>query len=296
MTTSISPATHMGTVALIVADLNRSITYYTDRIGLHVQRREEGQAWLGAGGPDLLQLTEQPGAGPVRRGRSGLYHFALLLPNRRELARTLRHLVDTQTPMAGMSDHGVSEALYLADPDGHGIEIYRDRPRDEWPTRDGELEMTLDPIDVDGLLGEVTSGRVAWHGMDPATTMGHVHLHVNTLEAAEAFYCGVLGFDLMQRFHGQASFVSAGGYHHHLGLNIWAGYGAPPPPDDAARLDWFEIRLPDREALDAVTARLRDAGAALAQVVGGVQATDPAGNRVRLISERASAVNSNGHA
>jgi catechol 2,3-dioxygenase len=288
----------MGTVALIVADLNRSIAYYTDHIGLHVHRRDEGQAWLGAGGADLLQLTEQPGATPVRRGRTGLYHFALLLPNRRELARTLRHLVTAQTPLGGMSDHGVSEALYLSDPDGHGIEIYRDRPRDEWPVRDGELQMTLDPIDVPDLLREVTSGRVAWHGMDPATTMGHVHLHVNTLEAAEAFYCDLLGFELMQRFGGQASFVSAGGYHHHLGLNIWAGRGAPPPPADAARLDWYEIRLPDGDALDAVVTRLRDAGLAVAQIIGGVQVADPAGNRVRLVAEHSTsaATSDNGHA
>jgi catechol 2,3-dioxygenase len=131
--------------------------------------------------------------------------------------------------------------------------------------------------------------------MDSATTMGHVHLHVNTLEAAEAFYCDVLGFELMQRFTGQASFVSAGGYHHHLGLNIWAGRGAPPPPDDAARLDWYEIRLPDAAALDAVTARLRDAGHSVGQLPGGLQVKDPAGNRVRLVAERASATSSNGH-
>ena len=295
MTPPIDPATRMGTVALIVADLNRSIAYYTDHIGLHVHRRDAGQAWLGAGGDDLLQLTEQPGASPVRRGRTGLYHLALLLPNRRELARTLRHLADAQTPLGGMSDHGVSEALYLSDPDGHGIEIYRDRPRDEWPVHNGELVMTLDPIDVPNLLSEVTSGRVAWHGMDPATTMGHVHLHVNTLEAAERFYCDLIGFELMQRFTGQASFVSAGGYHHHLGLNIWAGRGAPPPPADAARLDWYEIRLPDGGALDAVTARLREAGVAVTPIIGGVQAADPAGNRVRLIAERAGVASGNGH-
>jgi catechol 2,3-dioxygenase len=272
----------MGPVGLIVTDLDRSLRYYQHNIGLRLLRRENDRAWLGASDAVLLEQTEQSGARPVQRGRTGLYHFALLLPDRKELARTLRHLVDTQTPLSGMSDHGVSEAIYLSDPDGHGIEIYRDRPRSEWPRSGGGLRMTVDPLDVQGLLAEVTSGRVSWVGLHPATIMGHVHLHVASLAEAEHFYCDMLGFDLMQRFHGQASFVSAGGYHHHLGLNTWAGVGAPPPPDDAARLNWFEVRLPDGAVLDAVVQRLAGVNITVTNQDGHWEARDPAQNLLHL--------------
>lgn len=293
---TIASDTTMGAVGLIVADMERSLAFYTGALGLNVQRRTPHQAWLGADGPALLVLTEQTGAKPVQRGRTGLYHVAYLLPSRAVLARTLRHLIDTRTVLSGASDHGVSEALYLNDPDGHGIEIYRDRPRSEWPMAGGALEMTLDPLDAAGLLQEVAGEQAPWDGTAAGTRIGHVHLHVRNLREAEDFYCTILGFDLMQRFTGQASFVSAGGYHHHLGLNIWAGRGAPPPPADAARLDWYEIRLPDGGALDAVTARLREAGVAVTPIIGGVQAADPAGNRVRLIAERVATSSTNGHA
>lgn len=282
----IHPETEMGAVGLIVADLNRSLRYYHENIGLHVHRRTETQVWLGAGGPDLLVLTEQQGVRPVQRGRTGLYHFALLVPSRADLARVIRHLVDTRTSLAGMSDHGVSEALYLQDPDGHGIEIYRDRPRAEWPLTDGELQMVSDPLDVEGILAEVTAGKVQWHGMAPGTTIGHVHLHVHSIPAAEAFYCDALGFGLMQRWHGQASFVSAGGYHHHLGLNVWAGVGAPPAPDDAARLDWYEIVLPNDAAYADVVARVQGLATPfeVSEALGVTTALDPSGNRLRLIN------------
>ncbi len=292
---SIHPDTHMGAVGLIVTDLNRSVRYYHENLGLHVHRRDEGHAWLGAGGPDLLVLTEQAGARRVQRGRTGLYHFALLLPTRKDLARMLRHLVDTRTPLSGMSDHGVSEALYLQDPDGHGIEIYRDRPRAEWPVWQGTLQMVVDPLDTADLLGELTAGKVPWHGVAPETTVGHVHLHVAQIAAAEHFYCDLLGFDLIQRFAGQASFISAGGYHHHLGLNVWAGVGAPPPSDDAARLDWYEIVLPTDAAYNAVLERLRAGETATLEVsetLGVATALDPSANRIRLINQHQAAAQS----
>ncbi|GIV78958.1 MAG: glyoxalase [Litorilinea sp.] len=287
---TIHPETTMGMVTLCVADLGRSLDYYRHRIGLQLHRQEGGAAFLGAGGPDLLCLVEQPGARPVQRGRTGLYHFALLLPSRLALARTLRHLLETRTPIAGASDHGVSEALYLTDPDGHGIEIYRDRPRAEWPMvstpRGMELAMTVDPLDVEGILAELAPGDGGGAAMPAETTVGHVHLHVAELEAAEAFYCGVLGFTLMQRFDRSASFVSAGGYHHHLGLNIWAGRGAPPPPEDAARLLHYEIVLPDAEALEAVLARIQAAGLIPQARDGGWFLHDPSRNGVVLRAGR----------
>ena len=235
--------------------------------------------WAGAG---QRPEDREPGARPVQRGRTGLYHFALLLPDRKELARTLRHLIDTQTPLTGMSDHGATEALYLTDPDGHGIEIYWDRPRADWPTSGGNVRMTVDPLDVTGLLAETTSGRVRWAGIHPTTVMGHIHLHVAFLPQAVAFYCDALGFDLIHHFHGQAAFISAGGYHHHLGLNVWAGVGAPPPPADACRLAWFEIVLPDDAALHAVIQRLNAAHIVVSNEGDNWVALDPAQNRLRL--------------
>jgi catechol 2,3-dioxygenase len=284
---SIDPNTRCGTVAFVVADLPTSLRYYQERIGLRVHRQEDGLAWLGAGGEDLLHLIEQPGARPVQRGRTGLYHFAILTPSRAELAKALHHLLRTETPIDGASDHGVSEALYLSDPDGHGIEIYRDRPKREWPVHGADLQMTTNPLDARGLLAAARNGDDGWEGLPPATIIGHVHLHVSDLAAAENFYVNLLGLDLMQRFGGQASFVSAGGYHHHLGLNTWAGVGAPPPPDTAARLAWFELVLPDGEALEKVTARLQAAGLG-GPAHGGVwRIPDPAGNLAVLRSAQA---------
>ena len=221
---TIDPKLTCGAVALIVTDLDRSLRYYEHNIGLRVRRQEGRTAWLGVDGRDLLQLSELRGARPVQRGHTGLYHFAILTPSRFELSRTLHHLVATDTSIDGASDHGVSEALYLTDPDGHGIEIYRDRPRAEWPKPGGRLNMTVDPLDARGLLAETVGGNQAWAGLHRDTVIGHVHLHVADLRDAEQFYVGALGMDLMQRFGNQALFVAAGGYHHHLGLNVWAGW------------------------------------------------------------------------
>lgn len=282
---TISPALRCGTVALIVADLGRALRYYEQRIGLQIRRQESGAAWLGAGGEDLLHLIEQRGVRPVQRGRTGLYHFAILTPARSDLGRTLQHLIATETPIDGASDHAVSEALYLTDPDGHGIEIYRDRPRSEWPVTPGGLRMTIDPFDFRGVVAAAGGSGVTYTGMHRATVIGHVHLHVADLPRAEAFYVDALGLDLMQRFQGQASFVAAGGYHHHLGLNVWAGVGAPPPPADAARLAWYELVLPDPPALAAAIDQLAAHGiAATADDGGGWRVLDPAQNELRLRS------------
>lgn len=277
-------ATTMGAVGLVVSDLNRSLAYYTASIGLRVHSRTETQARLGVGGPALLVLTEQPGARPVQRGRSGLYHFALVVPTRADLARTLRHLVDAHTPLTGAADHWVSEALYMNDPDGHGIEIYRDRPRADWPLQGGQLQMGTDPLDVDGVMAEIAGASYLWTGLAAGAHMGHVHLHVGELREAEHFYGDLLGFDLMLAYGSQALFFSAGGYHHHVGFNLWAGRGAPPPSDDAARLNWFEIRLPTDEAYAEVIARLRMAQVDLDDTLGVATLYDPSRNRVRLLA------------
>jgi catechol 2,3-dioxygenase len=205
-----------------------------------------------------------------------LYHFAILVPSRADLARSLRRLVDTDSAMQGAADHGVSEALYLADPDGNGIEVYRDRPRAEWPYVGGALAMGADRLDVDALLGESPGADGA--GLAQGTTIGHVHLHVSRLPEAEHFYVDILGFALMQRYGPSALFVSAGGYHHHIGLNTWAGVGAPPPPPGAIGLRHFVVRLPDAHAASAVVDRLRAATVHFEETAGGVLVHDPAGN------------------
>jgi len=276
----IDPATSVGDVHLTIPDLTRSVRFYESHLGFLVHRRDDRTAWLGAGGPDLLVLSQCETA-PRVRGTTGLYHFAILVPTRADLARALRRLVETGTVMQGAADHGVSEALYLADPDGNGIEIYRDRPRAEWPYAGGHLRMGADPIDLDELLAEKTEHDDS-ATLAGGTVIGHVHLHVSRLDDAERFYVGVLGFELMQRYGPSALFVSAGGYHHHIGLNTWAGVGAPPPPPGAIGLRHFLVRLPTTAAVEAVAARARTAGAPTEIVEGGILVRDPAGNAMKL--------------
>ena len=276
----IDPAAAIGAVHLTISDLARSIEFYESRLGFQVHRRDDRTAWLGAGGPDLLILSQCETA-PRVRATTGLYHFAILVPTRADLARSLRLLVATGTVLQGAADHGVSEALYLADPDGNGIEIYRDRPRAEWPYAGGQLRMGADPIDLDALLGETTEadrqGRLA-----AGTVIGHVHLHVARLEDAERFYVGILGFQLTQRYGPSALFVSAGGYHHHVGLNTWAGVGAPPPPPGAIGLRHFVVRLPSAAAVEEVAGRLRAASIPIEPAEDGILARDPSGNAIEL--------------
>ncbi len=274
--------TTIGRVRLAVSSLDRAVQFYTDRLGFRLHRRQNGAAELGAGERDLVELVEQPDAKRVL-GTTGLYHFAVLTPSRRALAKSLRRIAETRTPVQGFADHGVSEAIYLPDPDGNGIEIYRDRPREEWPLRDGRLAMVTDPLDLDGILSELDGRDELGEGLEPGTVIGHVHLHVRDIAEAEAFYCGVLGFDLVQRYGHTASFVSAGGYHHHLGLNTWAGVGAPPPPPEAVGLRWFEVVLPDRMSMQAVVERARAAGHRAEEHESGVLVRDPSGNGVLLV-------------
>lgn len=281
MTTTIHPQTTMGRVHLTVANLNRSLAYYQQGIGLKLLYQNGQTAKLGTENTTLLILTEQPNAQPTR-GTTGLYHFALLVPSRQELARTLKHFVDAAVPILGASDHAVSEALYLTDPDGHGIEIYRDRPRQEWSYPNGNLKLVTEPFDADGVLGELGDDESMWTGLHADTKMGHVHLHVNHIPAAEQFYRDLLGFEVMARYGAGASFVAAGSYHHHLGLNTWAGVGAPSPAEDSARLLWYEIVLPDTAVLNQLIQRIKGAGLAVGTSEYGRTITDPAGNTILL--------------
>jgi catechol 2,3-dioxygenase len=287
----IDPATSIAAVHLTVTDLAQSMAFYTSRLGLAAHGQDARTAWLGADRV-LLVLSENHRARHVE-GTTGLYHFALLVPSRVELARALRRLVDTSTELQGVADHGVSESLYLADPDGNGIEIYRDRRREEWPRVGGALRMTVDPLDLDGLMRELEPGsdtrltpvenvenveNVGKICIAGGTVMGHVHLRVANLADAEAFYAGVLGFEVMQRYGHGALFVAAGGYHHHVGLNTWGGVGAPPPPSDAVGLDHVVVQLPGRAARDRVEAAIRAQRIPATTDDRGVLVRDPSGN------------------
>jgi catechol 2,3-dioxygenase len=279
VTERIDPAAHIGAVHLTISDLERSVRFYVSQVGFTLHRREERTAWLGAGAADLLVLSECESA-PRVRGATGLYHFAILVPTRADLGRALRRLVTADTVMQGAADHGVSEALYLADPDGNGIEIYRDRPRAEWPFVDGQLRMGADPFDFDSVLGEGGPGDSG--GLAAGTVIGHVHLHVSRLDDAHRFYVDVLGFELMQRYGPSALFVSAGGYHHHIGLNTWAGVGAPPPPPGAIGLRHFDVPLPTGGARADVERRLRAAAVDFEQTADQLIVRDPSQNVIHF--------------
>ncbi len=268
----------IGPVSLTVADLSRSVAFYTERLGFRVHVEGKGTARLGAGAADLLVLIESQDARRLPWS-TGLFHFAVLLPSREALARSLARLVETRTPLQGAADHLVSEALYLADPEGNGIELYRDRPREGWVWEDGAVKMTTDPLDLDSLFDEGKAMGSAWRGLPEGTMLGHVHLRVADIASAEGFYCEVLGLDLTARYGTMASFVSAGGYHHHVAFNTWSGIGAPPAPVGAAGLREFVLRFPDSSRVEQVLARARAAGV---QVEQGDVVRDPSGNAVRL--------------
>jgi catechol 2,3-dioxygenase len=266
----------MGAVHLTVADLERSLAYYETAIGLAVRERDGDRGSLGTPDAELLVLVEEPGAAPVLR-HTGLFHYALRLPERADLARWLAHAARTGVPLAGMSDHFVSEAIYLGDPDGHGIEIYRDRPRDMW---EGKVwaGMTTEPLDVTSLLGELDDPATEPFDRLPAgTDMGHVHLQVADTAEAIAFYRDVLGFELMADLFGSAAFFGAGGYHHHVGANTWHSRGAGPPPSGSAALRHATIVLPDAGERDRVAGRVADAGVEPEARAEGVLVRDPSG-------------------
>jgi catechol 2,3-dioxygenase len=286
-------ATRLGPVRLQVADLGRSLAFYQEVLGLRTLKSKATGALLAAEGVNtpLVELRERAGARPApRRGRLGLYHFAILLPDRASLGRFLRHVGEIGTRI-GSADHLVSESLYLQDPDNLGIEVYADRPRSAWRRVGRELMMATDPIDVAGLLD--AAGDVPWTSMPSATTMGHVHLHVGDLERAAAFYSEGLGFDRMVWHYPGALFLAAGGYHHHLGTNTWAGSSAEPARDDEARLLEWAIELPDPAAVAAAEESLTASGySPVTELASGQRpelvARDPWGTQVRLAAARLS--------
>jgi catechol 2,3-dioxygenase len=278
---AISPRTSLGPVHLTVSDLERSVGYYRTAIGLEPLEQSAGRASLGAGGRELLGLVEEPGA-RSGAGYTGLYHFALLVPERPDLARWLAHAARDRVALVGLSDHFVSEALYLSDPDGHGIEIYWDRPRAHWEGQVAARLTTL-PLDVQGLLAELADPESEpFDGLPAGTVMGHVHLKVAAVAETIAFYRDLLGFGLMAQLGSQAAFLGAGGYHHHIGANIWESAGAPPPPEGTAALRHVTIVLPDADERERILRRVEQAGQSPEDTPAGPALVDPAGNRLLL--------------
>jgi catechol 2,3-dioxygenase len=265
-----------------VTDIDRMTGFYRDAIGLEQMDVSDDQVRLGLDGRALIELIDRPGSTPRPYGTTGLFHLAVVVPNRVELARAIRRVVDAGWGFTGASDHLVSEAMYLDDPEGNGIEIYRDRPRDQWRESNGQLEMATLPLDIDGVLGELSEDAAAPGPMATGTRMGHVHLQVAELVETEEFYVGKLGFEVTVRGYPGALFVSAGGYHHHLGLNTWAGPGAPPAPSGSRGLRSFEIVVPDAAELARIEKRLELTGTEMTRHGDGLQVPDPSGNLALL--------------
>jgi catechol 2,3-dioxygenase len=292
-TASIHPATLPGYVHLKAADLDRQVEFYEKVIGLKLHWRKDGMAGLGVGGQDIIRLTEVKDAIRVR-GTTGLYHVAILLPDRRELARAVAHLFALKVRNYP-TDHIMTKTTYLDDAESNGIELYTESPEDgawslangEYITRraDGSLSDGREPLDLDALFSHLKPDDRLDQGMPRGTRVGHVHLHVRDIDEAVDFYHGVIGFDVMgiaRPF--RMAFVSAGGYHHHIGLNTWQGEGAPPPPSNALGLQAFSVVLPDKAELERVIARVQQTGVTMEQTEDGILVHDRSQNGVILTS------------
>jgi catechol 2,3-dioxygenase len=282
---AIAADTSLGAVSLTVSDLARSRAFYETALGLSVRDADDGALGFSVpGGADLVRLHGDPSAPALDRRATGLYHLAILFPTRLDLAHALARLASAHWSLDGVADHLVSEALYLSDPDGNGIELYRDRPREEWSYADGQLQMATLPLDLRSLADELAAADGPQATVPTGTTIGHVHLQVSSIPEADAFYHGVLGFDVTTRGYPGALFVSAGGYHHHLGLNTWHSAGSGPAATGAVGLRAHEVVLPDRAELDRVLDRVRDAGLSPeSESADSAAVRDPSGNLVVLI-------------
>lgn len=273
------PNTYVTNVEVKVRDLQRSLKYYQEVIGFKVLKEEANKATLTADGQTALLTIVQPKTVDEKTGlTTGLFHFALLLPTRRDLANIITHFRQTGVYF-GASDHDVSEALYLRDPDENGIEIYIDRPESEWTWQFDQVHMVTEPLNIPNILVEATG---EWNGLPTDTVMGHIHLSVSSLSAAEEFYTKGLGFDVVTRYGGQALFISTGRYHHHIGLNTWYSEGAPKLGENQVGLKTYSLRLDNEEQAEEMKKNLRAIGAPVADINGGFQTEDPAGNTILM--------------
>lgn len=275
------PNIFVSNVHLKVANLEQSLAFYKNVIGFQVLSKTANTVELTADGKSsLLTIEEIENAAPKSPRTTGLYHYALLLPTRKDLGKVIQHFIDTRYPVQGASDHLVSEALYLADPDGNGIEIYSDRPKEVWQWQGEEVLMDTRPMDVEGVLEEANGEK--WTGLPADTVMGHIHLHVADTKETVHFYCEGLGFEVVCRYGGQAVFISTGKYHHHIGLNTWAGVGAPPATENSVGLRTFTLVLPNEESREKTVEQLKSIGATVEEVDGVITTEDPSKNRIVL--------------
>ena len=292
--TSIHPATQLGQVSLKVSNLKNQVRFYQQVLGFNLHWRDDHSAGLGVGGIDLLNLFEQPNVKRYRRV-TGLYHVAFLFPDRRHLARAIARLFELKIPNSP-TDHILTKTTYLNDPEGNGIELYTESPEDgEWfmenddyyaRRANGSLSNGREPLDLEALFSHLKADENLDAPLSPKTRIGHVHLHVHDIDQAVDFYHGILGFDVMGRSNGIGmAFVSAGGYHHHIGLNTWQGAGAPPPPPDAVGLRYFSIKLPDQSEIEKILARLDQNEIPIELQGDGFFVRDPSQNGVMLIAE-----------
>lgn len=275
------PTTFVASVAINVTDLKRSLDFYTQVIGFQIASQTESDATLIANGRDVLLTLVQPERVTPKQPRTtGLYHFAILLPTRQSLASIVPHLVN-QGVQLGSSDHLVSEALYFADPDGNGIEIYRDRLPEEWTWQGDSVEMTVDPLNFEDLLTKETVEE--WTGLPSDTVMGHIHLHVDDIGRAEAFYTQGLDFEVVTRYGHQALFISDNRYHHHIGLNVWNGVGAPQPAKHSAGLVHYTLDVQDADKQQQLAERLQAFGARVDWNENILITADAAGNEIHIV-------------
>jgi catechol 2,3-dioxygenase len=287
--------TRIGSVTLRISDRARALAFYEGTLGLREGKREGPLSFLSPGGdpPFAARLEVHPAAVRKPDGTTGLYHVAFRLPDRKGLARAVARLLAARYPLQGFADHRVSEAVYLADPDGNGLELYADRPRQAWQAKGGRVRMATDPLDVVNLLSEADKGHASG-AIAPGTEVGHVHLCVSDLRRAERFYAEVLGLAVTQRDLPGALFFSAGGYHHHIGANLWAGANAPAPPPKAVGLSSFALLVPEEKTVHALRERLLSAGMAAKPVPGDPEAVatcDPDGVELEILPvQRAAAM------
>lgn len=273
---------HIGAVGLVARDLGLLADFYRDLLGLTVIERTSRLARLGVAGLTLVEIEHRPDARPDDPRHAGLYHTAFLMPTRQDHARWIMHIARNQVPVTGASDHGVSEAFYLDDPEGNGIEVYNDRPRQHWTWENNLVVMQTKRLDVDAIVTEIDPATATYTAAPEGLRIGHIHLRVGSVDQAEKFYRGAVGLDLTRR-RGGATFMSSGGYHHHVGANVWHSDGARMRDGDRAGLSWFSVETADSAAYDATMQRLKDAGAPINASENGVATADPWGTRIRLI-------------
>lgn len=280
------PTIYVDEVNINVTNLEHSLAFYCDFMGFNILEKTDRKATLTADGKTPILTLEQPeGVTPKERRTTGLYHFAILLPTRKDLGAFLKHFIEQKgrEVQLGAADHFVSEALYFNDPDGNGIEIARDRPSEGWKWQDGIVDMGTVNLDAEGILRDAEGET--WSGMPADTRMGHIHLHVANLEETEKFYVEGLGFQIVTRFPG-ALFASTNGYHHHIGLNIWNGEGAKQPSANSVGLNWFTLVFPDEAKRQETEERIRKVGGTIRSEADVRITEDPSGNVIRMVLEK----------